>query len=324
MNAATLKELILGISTDEVRLSRRGFFDGNGAGPRLERVGESFLQGYHLALRFNQTAELILALDAAEPEWRGFVYEGAAMSLSLQDRLIWRRDRWDSLLSAAGERHAYMLHVGAGWTIARLPWLRRSILTVIETYDPLLRWLVIDGFGFHEGYFSYKRYSAGQIPGHLPGYGRNAFDQGFGRSLWFVHGASADRVASAIQSLPAERQPDLWSGVGLACAYAGAASEQELTRLRDSSGQFAPNLAQGVAFAAKARHRAGNLASHTEMACRLICGMPAIEAAAVTDEALHNLPADGDVPAYEIWRRRIQTRLGQPQARESWNRTAHC
>jgi hypothetical protein len=29
------------------------------------------------------------------------------------------------------------------------------------------------------------------------------------------------------------------------------------------------------------------------------------EAAGVTDAALHGLPGDGEVPAYEIWRQRI-------------------
>ena len=34
--------------------------------------------------------------------------------------------------------------------------------------------------------------------------------------------------------------------------------------------------------------------------------MSSADAAAITDAALENLPATGDVPAYEIWRQRIQ------------------
>jgi hypothetical protein len=40
-----------------------------------------------------------------------------------------------------------------------------------------------------------------------------------------------------------------------------------------------------------------------------LCGVSAHAAAAVTDDALRDLPRDGVEPAYEIWRRRIQKQL---------------
>jgi len=70
-----------------------------------------------------------------------------------------------------------------------------------------------------------------------------------------------------------------------------------------------PQAAQGAAFAAKARQRAGIVVPHTEMACGVWCGMSADEAAAVTDEALHDLRFDGAEPAFEEWRRKVQTRM---------------
>jgi uncharacterized protein YuzE len=66
-----------------------------------------------------------------------------------------------------------------------------------------------------------------------------------------------------------------------------------------------------VAFAAQVRVRGGNPAAHTELACRLLCGLSAAETAALTDETLIDLPPDGEIPAFEIWRRRIQERLRQ-------------
>jgi hypothetical protein len=44
---------------------------------------------------------------------------------------------------------------------------------------------------------------------------------------------------------------------------------------------------------------------HTEMACKVFCGVSADEAAAVTDDCLNNLPPDGSEPAYQAWRSRI-------------------
>src|SRR5262249_8392585 len=72
------------------------------------------------------------------------------------------------------------------------------------------------------------------------------------------------------------------------------------------AGPHHPHLAQGVAFAAQARERAGNLAPYTDQACRIVCDMPAEDAARLTDVALRDLPADGVLPAYEVWRQRIQ------------------
>ena len=72
-----------------------------------------------------------------------------------------------------------------------------------------------------------------------------------------------------------------------------------------------PQRAQGVAFAAKCRQRAGNPAAHTELACAILCGMSAEQAAAVTDISLEGLNQDGEMPAYEVWRQRVQLMFGQ-------------
>jgi hypothetical protein len=106
----------------------------------------------------------------------------------------------------------------------------------------------------------------------------------------------------------------LWSGVGLASAYAGGVALAALAALHQAAGEFRPELAQGAAFAAKARQRAGNPAPPTESACRLICGMGADEAARVTDQTLEGLPADGELPAYEQWRQRIRDRFAAGDA----------
>ena len=129
----------------------------------------------------------------------------------------------------------------------------------------------------------------------------------FGRSLWFVNCGDVDLLPQTIGAFPAERRPDLWAGLGLAVGYAGGRSEAEIEALGRAAGPLLPELAQGVAFAAKARERAGNPAAHTEMAAQAICGMSAPQAAAVTDQAREGLPPDRpEKPAFEVWRRRIQ------------------
>ncbi len=317
--SSSLRRLVLGISLEETSFARRGFRPANPqVQRRLEHVGRTFVRGYHAALGMTAPEPLAAELRQVEEEFRGFAFEGAAMGLALLDYLPpLKGNRWQAFLDGPGEPHAYMVHVGLGWAAARLPWVRRSTGRYLRGFDPLLRWLVLDGYGFHEGYFHWQRYAQGQAPpSRLAGYARRAFDQGLGRSLWFVVGADVTRIAETIRSFSPRRHADLYGGVGLACAYAGGVDRPAYEALREAAGDHWVELAQGVAFAAKARQRAGIMAAHAELACEVVCGTTASAAAAITDDSLDGLsaddgPCDPSEPAFEIWRKRIQGRIAK-------------
>jgi enediyne biosynthesis protein E3 len=300
---------ILGIPLSEITFARRGFHNGDRrARKHLERVGSTFVYGYHAALDSDDAESLAQHINRIDSGLRGFAFEGASMGLTLLDRLTFlKRDRLRNFLNGPASAHPYMVHVGVGWALARVPWLRRRLQIELSHLDPLLRWLVVDGFGFHEGYFQWRRYVADRaVPRNPTDYALRVFDQGLGRSIWFVDGADVRRISSTIAAFPRVRQADLWSGIGLACTYAGGVDRNAIEILHNLAGQNQSQLAQGAAFAAKARQLAGNQAEHTELACRVFCGISADSAAAVTDEALLNLPSEGTEPAYEIWRTRIR------------------
>jgi hypothetical protein len=245
-------------------------------------------------------------IDSTTPnELQGFAYEGAAMALTLLDFLSpWNRNRFKRFVEGAGSHHIYMVHVGAGWAWARL---HRNVDKALAPLDPLLGWLAMDGYGFHEAYFHWpKTVTQRIVPRRLSGYAAHVFDQGVGRCLWFVKGAEVERIADTINGFPVERRADLWSGVGLAAAYAGGVEETALNRLAELGSDFQTQLAQGVAFAAKARELANNPTPHTALACKIFCATGVEEAARVTDDALIDLPYQGAEPAYEVWRQRIQ------------------
>jgi enediyne biosynthesis protein E3 len=309
---AGFRRALFGITPRETSFARRRFRgESEAVRDHLEAVGLCFVQGYNAALEEDRPSPLAARIDEeVGREHRGFAYEGAGMALALLDTLIpGRRDRLARFLAGPGDPHTYIIHVGAGWILARLPLSPERLLARLA--DPVLRWLALDGYGFHEGFFHWPRsVEAREVPRKLRGYARQGFDQGLGRSLWFVDGSDVRLLPRTIGAFPPERRPDLWAGLGLAVGYAGGRSEAEIEELRRAAGPLAPELAQGVAFAAKARERAGNPAAHTEMAARVICGTSAAEAAAVTDAALRNLPADrpGE-PGFEVWRRRIQDRF---------------
>jgi hypothetical protein len=302
---------LLSISPAEASFAQRKFhLFRDSARQHLEEVGKTFLRGYHCALADQGIEVLVRHLSGVDSEFRGYGFEGAAMGLDILDQLSpWRSQRVAELLRGAGQEHIYMVHVGIGWSMARWRWRMKWRLAKL---DPLLRWLALDGFGFHEGYFHWPRYANGSSPSlHfsiLRGYGCRAFDQGLGRSLWFVSGTDPEYIASAIIGFAETRRGDLWSGIGLACAYAGGAERNEFSTLRHACGTYWPHLAQGVVFAAGARQRAGNIVPHTEIACQSLCEMSAEQAAQLCDETLRNVPKSAG-PAYEEWRRLIREHL---------------
>src|SRR5436189_4188051 len=152
------------------------------------------------------------------------------MALDLLDQLRpWAPRLFPAFLADPGQRHIYMVHVGAGWSMARL---RLRLRRRLSQLDPLLGWLALDGFGFHEGYFHWPRYANGIRPAAFEGYALRVFDQGLGRSLWFVSGADPKWIAGVISAFPEDRRADLWCGVGLACAYAVGCAEREIVRLQ--------------------------------------------------------------------------------------------
>ena len=279
----------------------------------LEKVGRKFLEGFEYGMADRQLADIESSLETVEPAFRGFAYEGCAMALAVRDGIRpsgrhWVRD----LLASRGANHVYMAYIGVGWAMARLPKLRWR---AIEPHDPLLRWLALDGYGFHQAYFRTQQYVWGQRQDRIPGwephwYASRVADQGMGRALWFVNGSDVQRVASTIEAFPQSRRGDLWSGASLASVYAGGADAGELSDMVRLAGPYRSYAAQGAAFAAKARLLAGLVTPGTELGVKVHCDMSVEEAAAVTDEAIDGLPSDeGDTPRFEIWRERIRSRF---------------
>jgi hypothetical protein len=311
----SLRRIILTPEVHNTYMSVRGFHvKSPQAQGLLETIGRTFLEGYGDAAEAGRVAEIEPALERIPARYRGFGYEGAAMALAIRDALPFGGGKLEEFLAGPGDRHVYMAYVGIGWAMARLPRFRWPRL---HTPDPLLRWLALDGYGFHQAYFRTRRYvtehfQADRFPwpgDDDTGYANRAIDQGIGRALWFVGGTDVLQVSRLVDGFAESRRADLYSGVGLAATYAGGADETELRELWRRAGTYRAHLIQGSAFAAAARVRAGLVVPHVETATRLFCGLAPAEAAAVTDRARpgHSLP--GEPPAYEIWRSRIRKTL---------------
>ena len=287
------------LSPDETRVATRGFsVDSPQVVQRLEEIGASFAYGYNTAIRSASLDELVAALQLVPPADSGFAFEGAAMGLALTDWMTPGRRWFEAFVAGPANHHEYMAWVGLGWSLARLP---VSPVGALRRHRSINKWLALDGYGFHEGYFGWRQSIARQRrPRSLVGSAARVFDQGLGRSLWFVFGADPAAVTRAIEAFDPGRHGDLWSGVGLAATYAGGVDSIGLAALRAAAGCHTAALGQGVVFAAQARQRAGNSVPHAELACQVILGLRLPDAAAI---ARRYLPSYGDgIESYQQWR----------------------
>jgi hypothetical protein len=274
------------------------------AAPHLGKIVFTVIQSYQATLKDSRFTALLPRLSAVEVDVRGFAYEGAAMALMQLDCMLPWKKRLQAFLAGPASPYVYPAYVGAGLALARIG---KEPEPFLDRLDPVLRWYLIDGYGWRYGIFSRKSaVEEKTVPDHLSAYGRRVFDQGLGRSLWFSTGADVDRVVSTINSFPEARQADLWSGVGFACAYAGGADRADVERLPKVASAYTSQLALGAALGAKGRQRGGNLAPHTDLACEVLCGLSGNMAAAQTDIALQNLPTIEQEQAFETWRKRIE------------------
>ena len=297
----------------EVKFEKRGFWAPDPARQaNLEKVGTKFLEGFAYGMGGRSLPDIESSLEMVEPTFRGFAYEGCSMALAVRDGIAppfnrhWVRD----LLASRGDAHIYMAYVGVGWAMARLPRVRWR---AIEPRDRLLRWLVMDGYGFHQAYFRTRKYVDGQYQAPIPGwrsdYANQAVDQGIGRALWFIHGGRPLDVAAAVRRFAEPRQVDLWSGVGLAATMAGGCDPEGLAELYQTADSYRPELGLGAVFAAKARHYAGFVPEHTVAAASAFGGLTIEEAVSIADNGSAIGDVEGDQPSYEIWRRRIRAEL---------------
>jgi enediyne biosynthesis protein E3 len=305
LSLSRVRRAVMGVSDAEATAFSRG---DTPTWKHLETVVRTAVGGYHEVLDGSRFQDLIPRLDQTPLEFRGYAYEGAAMGLTGLDCFLPGSSRFQAYLEGPGRPHIYMVHIGAGEALARLrrkpePFMRRLA-------DPALRWLVMDGYGFHEGFFKSRRFVAGQqVPVHLSAFGRRVFDQGVGRSIWFTSGADACEISRTIAAFPAHRHADLWVGIGVACGYVGGVDRITVEALRAAAGRHATRMAVGTAFVAKGRLRAGNPIPDTELACDVLCGVSGEEAARLVDQAFEDLPDTRSQPAYDTLQRRLETSL---------------
>ncbi|MCP2336064.1 DUF1702 family protein [Actinomadura rupiterrae] len=316
----SLRRLIMAPSLAKVSFAGRGFpVTPSPSTERLEAIPQAVVCGFEWGIDARSRWELERRLALVDPEQRGFAYEGATMACTILDAMgPGKGGRTRALLEGAGAPHLFLAYIGIGFAMARLPRpLWKKVLPDLSgtPYHPTMSWLAVDGYGFDLAYFHTRRWVDEQrVPKPYPwlgtpGYFTRAVDQGIGRALWFIHGGGVPEVAAAVGRFAAHRHPDLWSGIGLACVFAGGCGPADLMRLRAAAGEHAPDLAQGAVFAAKARDHAGFVPEHTREATSILTDLTVEDASVLADDAAVDPEAGGPRPPYEQWRKGVRDRF---------------
>ena len=276
-------------------------------GQRIEKIREIFQKANASSTTVEDLNLLVNQLEKTEMTYRSIAYEAASMALAVKDFSNGNvLDRWRSFLEGPAALHAAQVHAGLGWAMARQ---RIPVFPIIETLEPLMRFRMLDGWGYYNGIFRQRQTIGSQpFPSDFDNKFVPGFDQGVGRSLWYKSkGAWAD-LPETVAGFSGSRHTDLWRGIGIACSYVGGCDEFILRELFSLSFPFQIQLSVGAALVARTRNSANSITQDIELACQVWCHRSAQQVSSITENAEPSLEVDPN-DAYTIWLSKIVEKL---------------
>ena len=248
---------------------------------RIELIVLTFQVGRKIGEEILEPIEMIQQLNLMDEEFRSMAFEGASMAIAIKS--IEQQDDLRSWLTflEANPTHATQIMIGLGWAIGEKDLNPESIL---GSLDSIIQARAMDGFGYYMGIFR-RRVSirTQQIPEGISDNLQLAFDQGLGRSLWYISKGDLEMLERMMDSFPVYRQKHMWRGIGVACPVVGGCNAQHLNSLRQLAGDFKNQLETGCALAAKSSVAAGIENRVLDDACELWLNRSKADAAGLTD-----------------------------------------
>lgn len=320
----TARRVALTPSFAKISFRRRGFPVSPTPGTeQLEAIPRSVICGFEWGIETRSQRELEQRLELMSVDLRGFGYEGATMAYTIRDAMAGGRGhRARGLLMGSGQPHIFLTYIGIGFAMSHLPRpLWRNVLPDLtgSAFYPTMSWFAVDGHGFDLAYFKTREYVDRQrVPkpypwDGCPGYFPRAIDFGVGRALWFIHGGRPADAVAAARRFDGGRQADLFSGLGLAAAFAGGCEADGLGELLDGAGEHRAEVSLGAVLAVKGRHFSGHVPEYTEAAAKVLTDMSVEQVVDLADRT--EVPYEqgtAQIPAYELWRRRIREHFTTP------------
>ena len=179
----------------------------------------------------------------------------------------------------------------------------------IKDLEPIYKYRVIDGFGYHEGRFKRRQaVRSQQIPQDFDEMNTRAFNQGLGRSFWYTAQGEPEKLSKLIAIFPEERHYDMWRGVGVAVAYVGGIEESILNQLSHYSENNQNPFKCGIALAIHTREEANTTAKNTKQICKFILKKSTSEVSQILKQLEKETPSTPEL-FYFDWINRIEQQL---------------
>ena len=216
----------------------------------IETIVSTFQKGRSLSEQELGLDNLISKLNQFEPRYRSVAFEGASMGVALQSPIeMWK------VYAEANEKHDTQVHIGLGWAVAEK---ELDINSTLREIEPLMQTKVLEGYGYWYGLFRRRlTIRTQQIPENIIIEFQRGFDQGVGRSIWYVAKGEVAKVVNIINHFPEVRRENIWYGIGVASTYVGGCSDKLISELKSSADAFKSNLERGIEAAEVSMLKAG-------------------------------------------------------------------
>ncbi|GAA3648142.1 DUF1702 family protein [Flavivirga jejuensis] len=298
----------------EANFSVRKFEEGHEAQSRLEMVAKTVVNGYNTTVEHGLNDDLRAISQSISNELSGFFHEGIGMGLYALDLVSLRnKNRFWNYIIEKDKKHEYMSYIGAGLTCGVF---NSSYEKLIDKIDPMSGPLVLDGVGFYYAMFKTKKTITNfYVPKKIKSndFYLERYDNGLGRALWFYNSGEPKKIKNTINTFPKERRANIWSGIGLAAAYAGGISNDKIPKLKSSSGIYQIMLAQGALLAAHTRYTAGN-PHKDDITVKLLTGISGLKCHKKALEFKQRFQGEKYIdgkPSFQVFLEHIREWLGQ-------------
>ncbi len=194
--------------------------------------------------------------DVLLPEYTSVPFEARSAQCAAQElqQGHFALSEWRTFFEAHAPYHRSQLLVGLGWALAECAAFSQITLFAHGADN----WRIADGYGYFSGLFKRREAVRQQVvPKEIPVDLHGGYDQGLGRSLWYILQGDPARIAELIAHFPTERHASLWRGVGLAMAYVGGVDAALITQMEESARAHLVAVQCGAVLALDGRFKTG-------------------------------------------------------------------
>jgi hypothetical protein len=237
---------------------------------KIDQVFTTFQSAQYIAEN-TVYEELDQKLISYDPEFRSVAFEAASMTLLSSDfkkNGSNQTEQWKNFYSTHQSLHETQLLTGYGWALAVH---QKKPSDFLDQFDPLVSMRILDGYGYYYGLLR-SRISVQniQIPDDINKDLLFAFDQGLGRSLWYLSKGDLEKLMTMLEKFPDERKPNLWRGIGIASAYLGGIDAPTYHKLNQLAVNNHKQFVVGVLVAINTRMQSNSFTKYIQTACTML------------------------------------------------------